>query len=150
MKSFTFLCLPFEKKCMKFENLFRYRGQAPDTRTTKTCSSEKISQKQSTTMAPEQASIRFDNNSHAFKASDQHRLSRWSPRKPFKSKAAMFNQTNRRRKEHFSVVVFWGRGLGSGMRSNSPAYVTEALALFLPRTTLYGGRFRFLRTIITP
>jgi len=66
------------------------------------------------------------------------------PTKPFKSKLATSDQMNsgknpRRRKHHFSALVFWGRGSGSGVRSNSPTHPTKELPLFLPRTPYIEG-----------
>ena len=81
-----------KKKYRRSGNLFRYRGQIPDTRTTKICSSE-ISQKQSTAMAPEQATICLDKSSHASKAARLAPLTVTVPKKPSKSEAVMSDQT---------------------------------------------------------
>ena len=77
---FTFL----KKKNRISRNLLCHHGQTPDTKITKTCSSEKFFQRRSffliNVMALEQASIRLDSSLHAFKAARSAPLSIMIPK----------------------------------------------------------------------
>ena len=84
----------FENKYKRSKNLFRHRGQTPDTRLTNICSSEEISRKQSTAMTHEQATIYLDSSSHASEAAKPAPFTTTVPKKPFKSKTATSDQTD--------------------------------------------------------
>jgi len=106
---YIFVFTLLKKKYKRSENLSCQRGQTPDTRTTKTCSSEEISRKQSTVVAPEQASISLDSSSHAFKAARPTPLITTVPKKPYKSKTATSDQTDSNKtpqKEKASLLYF--------------------------------------------
>jgi len=145
----------FLKKYRRSRNLLCHRVQTPDTRTTKIRSSKEISQKQSTPMAPEQATICVDSSSHVSKAARPALFTATIPKKPFKSKAATSDQTDSGKipqKEkaillHFSILKKRSRLRGEKQFANIPG----RRATSLPSScTRHGGRVGSQSTILTP
>ena len=83
MKYMKFVHIPvltlLKKKYKRSIKLFCHRGQTPNIRTTKICSSKEISKKKSTAIAPRQAIICLDSNSHASKVPTPALLTSNSP-----------------------------------------------------------------------